>query len=78
MKETYIQIGQAALRAPDGSFLPAVPLYTKVPEKDVDKKTGVYKGENATIRDISKTFAENMRKYIERSGMQKALERSTS
>ena len=36
-KEVFIQIGVTALRAPDGSFLPSVPLYAKVNGEEVDK-----------------------------------------
>jgi len=36
MAEKYICIGQAALRAPDGEPLPAVPLYVRVEGEDND------------------------------------------
>ena len=36
MAERYVQIGQAALRAPDGEPLPAVPLYVRVEGEETD------------------------------------------
>ncbi len=39
-KFTFIQIGMTALRNPDQSFQPAVPLYIRVTAEDVDENSG--------------------------------------
>lgn len=55
----FIQVGITALRDPaTGDFLPAVPLYI---EETPDAK----ESEVAMIRDISKDFAEKMKRYME-------------
>ena len=53
MKETFVQIGFSGLRAPDGSFLPSVPIYIKVPAETVNPETGEYTGEDKMIREFS-------------------------
>ena len=64
-KEVFVQVGVTALRAPDGSFLPSVPLYIKAPEEDVNPKTGRYEGEEAAIKDIASVFADKFKQYAD-------------
>lgn len=59
----YIQIGETALRAPDGSFLESVPLYVKAEDVGED-------AEERLISDIGRLFAAKMEKYVE--GCEKA------
>ena len=57
MNEDYIQIGVISARAPDGSFLPATPIYTKrTPEAE--------QAEEAALRPVARIFAEKMAEYI--------------
>lgn len=56
-KEKYIQVGITAQREPGtGEFLPAVPLYIKVEDRESA-------GEEKLIRDIGALLAERMRRY---------------
>jgi len=54
----YIQVGVTALRAPDGTFLPAVPLY-------VQTKDQARLGGEETINGIAKVFAQRMKQYVD-------------
>lgn len=57
----YIQVGVTALRAPDGSFLPAVPLYIRsTPETKA--------AEEALTQDITGVLAQRMKAYMEQTG----------
>ena len=49
--ERLVQIGQTALRAPDGSFLPAQPLYIIVEEQ--------------LMTDVSGIFAKKFAQYVQ-------------
>ena len=61
MKEDYIQIGVISARAPDGSALPSVPIYTKrTPEAE--------RVEEAALRPVARIFAEKMAEYIKEAG----------
>lgn len=60
----YIKVGVMAVRAPDGSFLPATPIYKEVPDKSISK-SGTTPQEDATIDDISKILAQKFREYKE-------------
>lgn len=62
-KETFVQIGVTALRSPDGSFLPSVPLYVKVPAEDVSPG-GEYIGSEPVLQDVAEVFADKYRQYI--------------
>lgn len=68
-EETFIQIGVTAMRAPDGSFLPSVPLYAKVPVTDIDPQSGLYVGEEKALRDVGKVFADKFREYVNGGGV---------
>lgn len=60
-QHTYIQVGVTALRAPDGSFLPAVPLYIRsTPETKA--------AEEALTQDITGVLAQRMKAYMEQTG----------
>ena len=55
----YIQIGVTALRAPDGTPLPAVPLYIKV-DDDVDEE----QMQEPMITDFAGLCAKKYSEYI--------------
>lgn len=63
-KETFVQIGVTALRAPDGTFLPSVPLYVKAAPEDV-APDGRYTGGDETLRGVAEIFADKYRQYID-------------
>lgn len=66
-REEYVQVGVTALRAPDGSFLPAVPLYIKAtPEAKA--------AEAALKRDITGILAQRMKPYMEQAARGKRKE----
>ena len=55
--DEYIQIGVIAARAPDGSFLPAQPIYTRrTPEAEAAEK--------AALIPVAKIFAEKFAQYM--------------
>ncbi len=57
IEDGYIQIGVMSARAPDGSFLPAVPIYTRrTPEAE--------QAEAAALRPVAKIFAEKFAQYM--------------
>ena len=58
MSEEYIQVGVTAMRGPDGSFLPAVPLYIRA---DDSAKTG----EARLTEDIGRLLAARMKAYVD-------------
>ena len=53
----YIQIGVISARAPDGSFLPATPIYTK-------RTPDAERAEEAALRPVARIFAEKMATYL--------------
>ena len=57
MNGDYIQIGVISARAPDGSCLPAVPIYTK-------RTPDAERAEEAALRPVARIFAEKMAQYI--------------
>jgi hypothetical protein len=63
-KEVFVQIGLTALRGPDGSFLPAVPLYVKADPADVSP-AGQYIGSEPALADVADIFADKFRQYAE-------------
>lgn len=63
-QEVFAQVGVTALRAPDGSFLPSVPLYIKVAAEDI-APDGRYIGEDRTLTDVADIFADKYRQYVE-------------
>lgn len=62
--ERLVQIGQTALRAPDGSFLPAQPLYVVVSASEVIPETEMSKGEGECLADVAGIFAEKFGRYV--------------
>ena len=60
----YIKVGAMALRAPDGSFLPATPIYKEVPDRSLSN-SGTTIQEDATIDDLSKILAQKFKQYKE-------------
>lgn len=55
--DEYIQIGVMAARAPDGSFLETVPIYTRrTPQAEA--------AEEAALRPVAKIFAEKFAQYL--------------
>lgn len=57
-EEKYIQVGEAALRGPDGSFLPAVPLFIRSVDCDDDAEEKLCEG-------IAHLLALRMKAYID-------------
>ena len=57
MEGEYIQIGVISARAPDGSFLPSVPIYTK-------RTPDAERAEEAALRPVARIFAEKMAEYV--------------
>ena len=55
---TFIQVGVTALRAPDGKFLPAVPIYIEADQQ-------AEAAEEKLIGDIGRLFAARMRAYVD-------------
>lgn len=55
--DEYIQIGVMSARAPDGSFLESVPIYTRrTPQAEAV--------EEAALRPVAKIFAEKFAQYL--------------
>ena len=55
--DEYIQIGVMAARAPDGSILDSVPIYTRrTPQAEA--------AEEAAMRPVAKIFAEKFAQYL--------------
>ena len=63
--ERLVRIGETALRAPDGTPLPTVPMYIIVDEKAVDTKTGLTKGEAELSHDIASLLAPKFKEYMD-------------
>lgn len=61
-KEVFVQIGVTALRAPDGSFLPSVPLYIKAEAEEVSP-AGKYIGNEPALQDVADIFADKFKQY---------------
>ena len=51
MKKEYVQVGVMALRNPDGTFQPSVPIYREVDERDRAVA-------ERTFKDVAAIFAE--------------------
>ena len=55
--DEYIQIGVMAARAPDGSLLETVPIYTRrTPQAEA--------AEEAALRPVAQIFAEKFAQYL--------------
>ena len=65
MTEKYVQVGETAARAPDGTFLPAVPLYVKVGVVAINPATGLSHGETEFIEDIAAVFKPHFKQYMD-------------
>jgi len=63
--ERLVCVGHTALRAPDGSFLPSVPMYIKVGEGQIDAGTGFSSGEKDILEDISGLMAAKFKQYVD-------------
>lgn len=62
MKKKFTQIGVTALRAPDGSFLPAVPLYVESDRLEDLRAPGA---PAAGLDDITEIFSAKFKQYID-------------
>ena len=60
-KEFYQQVAFVALRNPDGSFLPDIPLYVRVSELN---KNGMTDSQEEMIQKISKVMIRRYEKQI--------------
>lgn len=56
-----VQVGIIALRSPDGSFLPATPIYKDLP---VNERGRTAQEEKAT-EEISRMLAQKFKEYID-------------
>ncbi len=65
IKEKYVQVGQTALRAPDGTPYPAVPLYIKVPDDSIDPATELAECEKELLSDIGGVLAPLFKHYMD-------------
>ena len=63
--ECFIQCGVTALRDAKGGFLPAVPLYIKLPSSDVDQQAGFSEGETVLFKELGGVLADRFKQYIE-------------
>lgn len=61
-KEVYVQVGVTAMRAPDGAFLPAVPLYIKAAADEV-AADGHYVGSKPALQDVATIFADKFKQF---------------
>ena len=61
-------VGSAAIRAPDGTPLPSVPLYVIVDAKTVNQKTGLAPGEAEVQGDIAAVLAPMFKHLRSTSG----------
>lgn len=69
--QRLVCVGQTALRAPDGTFLPAVPLYKIVCVDYADERGStpcteeLTKGESGLYDDIAAVFGEKFKQYVD-------------
>lgn len=63
--ERLAQVGFTALRAPDGSFLPSVPMFVIVDAGKVNEKTGFSEGEEETMTDFAGIMARKFKQYVD-------------
>lgn len=64
MTEDMIQIGVTALRSPDGTFLPSVPLFIKVEDvKNVSNKPKKSPHKELTQDELNDMFIKKFRAY---------------
>jgi len=68
--ERLVCVGQTAARAPDGSFLPAVPLYRiddvgEAGAGECDRKAVLTVGESGLYDDIAAVFGGKFKQYID-------------
>lgn len=63
--EYLVCVGSTAMRAPDGTPYPSVPMYVIVDESQVDKKTGLSEGETELNNDIAKVLAGKFKQYVD-------------
>lgn len=62
--DSYVQVGNMALRSPSGEYLPAVPLFIKGRDaKAKNETTGLSIAEEIALTDVTKLFAEKFRQY---------------
>ncbi len=61
----FVQCGVTALRDAKGRFLPAVPIYIRVPDNEVDQNTGLAKSEKYLLDDIGGILAQRFKQYTE-------------
>jgi len=62
--EMRVCVGKEALRAPNGDYLPTVPLYKIVDASEVNPQTGLTVGEEIALTDVTKLFAGVHRQYV--------------
>lgn len=63
--EVLVQVGVTALRAPDGSFLPSVPLYIITDKSEIIPETNMTKSESGLYDDIASILAHKFKAYVD-------------
>jgi|GEM_PF-483801 len=65
--ERLVCVGQTALRAPDGTPLPAVPLYKIVDASEVGAECSgnLTTGESGLYDDIAAVFGQKFKQYVD-------------
>ena len=59
-----VRVGTTALRGPDGNFLPSVPLYADVPDKEI-QDSGLTKTAEKSCDEFLKICGSKINKYID-------------
>lgn len=63
--EQLVQIGVTALRAPNGDFLPSVPMYIIEGGAQAAKATGMTAGERAACDELVRRMADDFKAYMD-------------
>jgi len=61
--ERLVLIGSTAMRKPDGTPYPSVPMYIIVDKSQINERTGLSHGEEEMIEDAAGLFAEKFKEY---------------
>lgn len=59
-----IKVGTTALRGPDGNFLPSVPLYADIPDKEI-QPSGLTKTDEKACDIFLNLFSNKIKQYID-------------
>ena len=63
--QKYVQVGAAAMRNPDGSFMPAVPIFIREEDAgEINPNTGNPMGLDLAFEDIARKLLPDFKEYI--------------